>query len=129
MLLQSIHKKFQGTATYEWKASSDEFRENVIQPDMDPKMKAFLEAKMEKIFHKTFLLNFDKNTSVYAQEQVLEVHGDGFVPELSQDGIELSKFKNIQKKKIMVQKEFYGKNIVLNIIVFRIEIFYKYIGI
>lgn len=106
-------QKFQGTATYEWKASSDEFRENVIQPDMDPKMKAFLEAKMKKIFQKTFLLNFDKNNSVYKQEEVLDVHGDGFVPDLSQDGIELVTFKNIQKKKIVIQKEFYGKNFTI----------------
>lgn len=106
-------QKFQGTATYEWKASSEEFRESVIQPDMDPKMKEFLEAKMKKMFQKTFVLKFDKNSSIYKQEQLLDVKGDNFVPDLSRDGAKIATFKNIQKRQLTTQKEFYGKNFTI----------------
>lgn len=102
-------QSFQGKATYEWKANSEEFRKNVIQPDIPPEMAKFIEAKMKLMFHKTYVLEFNKTESLYKEEQLLDLHGDGFVPNNSDDGNEITYFKNIKTKNVVLQKELYGK--------------------
>ena len=73
-------QNFQGKVTYEWKASSEEYSKMIIQPDMDPVMKKFLEGKIKMMFHKTYILDFDKTASLYKEDRILDLHGDGFVP-------------------------------------------------
>lgn len=106
----TLAQNFQGKVTYEWKASSEEFRKNTIQPDMPPEMKKFLERKMELIFHKIFALDFDKSTSIYKEERIMTATGDDFVPNISDNGVNIASFKEVKAKELIVQKEFYGKD-------------------
>ena len=61
---------FQGTAIYQWKQSSEDFKNTVLaDPKMDPAMRKIIEERMNKMFNKTFVLNFDQNASVYTEEK------------------------------------------------------------
>jgi len=108
-----LAQNFQGKVTYEWKASSEEFRNNTIQPDMPPEMKKFLERKMELIFHKIYALDFDKSTSIYKEERIMTATGDDFVPNISDNGVNIASFKDVKAKELIVQKEFYGKDFTI----------------
>ncbi|CAM3598219.1 hypothetical protein [Flavobacterium psychrophilum] len=64
---------FQGTAIYQWKQSSEDFKNTVLSdPKMDPAMRKVIEDRMSKLFNKTFVLNFDKNISIYKEEKTLD---------------------------------------------------------
>ncbi len=102
-----------GKAIYEWKASSEDFRKQVILPNMAPELKAFLEEKMKKMFQKTYILHFGKNTSLYKQEDELDIKNGNFVPNLTNNGIELAYFRNIQTQEYVLQKEFASKNFII----------------
>jgi len=105
----TIAQSFQGKVTYEWKASSEEFRKNVIQPDMPPEMAKFIEAKMKLMFHKVYVLEFNKTNSLYKEERIMTATGDDFVPNNSDDGAKIAYFKKIKTKEFVEQREFYGK--------------------
>ncbi len=109
----TLAQNFQGKVTYEWKASSEEYSKMIIQPDMDPVMKKFLEGKIKMMFHKTYILDFDKTASLYKEDRVLDLHGDGFVPNNSDDGNEIAYFKDLKTKELVLQKEFYSKDFTI----------------
>jgi len=102
-------QNFQGKATYEWKASTEEFRKTVIQPDMAPEMKKFLERKMELMFHKVYVLDFDKTASIYKEDRLMTATGDDFVPNNSDDGVKITYYKNSKAKEFVELRELYGK--------------------
>ena len=109
----TVAQNFQGKVIYEWKASSEEYSKMIIQPDMDPVMKKFLEGKLKLMFHKTYILDFDKSASLYKEDRILDLHGDGFVPNNSDDGNEIAYFKDLKAKKMIIQKEFYSKDFTI----------------
>ena len=71
----SFAQDFQGTAIYQWKQSSEDFKNTVLaDPKMDPTMRKVIEDRMSKLFNKTFVLHFDKNTSVYKEAEKLDIN-------------------------------------------------------
>lgn len=105
----TIAQNFQGKITYEWKANSEEYKKMIIQPDMAPEMVKFLEAKIKLMFHKVYVLEFNKTNSLYKEERIMTATGDDFVPNNSDDGVKIAYFKNIKTKQFVEQREFYGK--------------------
>jgi GLPGLI family protein len=104
-------KDFQGKVIYEWKTSSEQFETEVLNdPKMDPQMRKFLEAKMNKMLQKTFVLNFDKTTSVYKEEEKLDLLNENVNSSWSPNGIDMIIYKNIQTKMYVINKDLMNRS-------------------
>ena len=102
-------QNFSGTAIYQWKLSSEDFKkETLSDPKMDSKMKAFIEERMKKMFSKTFVLEFNKNSSIYKEQH--ELSNNERVNDMSTMGINIALFKDIKNGTILIQKELMGKS-------------------
>lgn len=98
-----------GLAIYQWKSSPDEFKKQALSDSkMDSKMKAFIEEKMKKMFSKTFVLEFDKNSSIY--KELIEITNNETFTDMSANGVDLAIYKNIKDKTLLISKELMGKN-------------------
>lgn len=110
-------KDFQGMAVYESKTSMGEFNDRMKgNKDITPDMQKMIEERMKKMFEKTFILNFDKSTSIYKEEEKLDAPGQnqgGFRMMTSMMGGGGTYFKNIKEKKYTVDKEFMGKEFLV----------------
>ena len=110
-------KDFQGMAVYESKTSMGEFNDRMKgNKDITPEMQKMIEERMKKMFEKTFILNFDKSTSIYKEEEKLDAPGQnqgGFRMMTSMMGGGGTYFKNIKEKKYTVDKEFMGKEFLV----------------
>jgi GLPGLI family protein len=101
---------FQGTAIYQWKQSSEDFKNTVLaDPKMDPAMKKIIEERMNKMFNKTFVLNFNKNASVYTEEKKLDLNKQGNDSSWSPYGLIVSNYKNIKTKQSIIETDLMSK--------------------
>ena len=101
---------FQGTAIYQWKQSSEDFKNTVLaDPKMDPAMKKIIEERMNKMFNKTFVLNFDQNASVYTEEKKLDLNKQGSDSSWSPYGLIVSNYKNIKTKQSIIETDLMSK--------------------
>ena len=65
-------KDFQGMAVYESKTSTADFKKRFEgNKEMTPDMQKMIEERMKKMFEKTFILNFDKQASIYKEEDTV----------------------------------------------------------
>ena len=110
-------QNFQGMAVYESKTSTSDFAKNFEgNKEITPEMKTQIMERMKKMFEKTFILNFDKSTSIYKEEEKLDAPGQnqgGFRMMTSMMGGGGTYFKNIKEKKYTVDKEFMGKEFLV----------------
>ncbi|WP_310555921.1 GLPGLI family protein [Flavobacterium sp.] len=110
-------KDFQGMAVYESKTSTADFKSRFEgNKDITPEMQKTIEERMKKMFEKTFILNFDKNTSIYKEEEKLEApgtQGGGMRMMSSMMGGGGTFFKNVKDKSYSVDKEFMGKEFLV----------------
>ncbi|WP_369048425.1 GLPGLI family protein [Tenacibaculum sp. UWU-22] len=106
-------KNFQGRATYKSKTSID--LANFGRGDMSEQRKKEIMERMKSMLEKTYILNFDKTTSLYKEEEKLETPGQqqrGFrFRGLSGGGVE---YKNISENKLIESTEFFGKNFLIS---------------
>ena len=101
---------FKGVAVYESKASSEKFKAEVLSDEkMDPKMRKFIEDRMNKMLEKTFELSFDNFASLYKEQKKLDLNNENPSASISPDGINLAYYKNIKPKTAVVQKDLMGK--------------------
>ena len=104
-------------AVYESKTSMGEFKSRIEgNSQITPDMQKMIEERMKKMFEKTFILNFDKNTSVYKEEEKLEAPGQergGFRMMSSMMGGGGTYYKNLKEKSYTVDKEFMGKEFLV----------------
>lgn len=108
---------FQGMAVYETKTSAAEFMKGMSgNKDITPEMMKNMEERMKKMFEKTFVLNFDKSASIYKEEEKLEAPG------MQGSGRSMSSmmggggthYKNIKDGKVIIDREFFGKEFLIN---------------
>lgn len=108
---------FQGMAVYESKTSTADFKSNFANnKDITPEMQKNIEERMKKMFEKTFILNFNKNASVYIEEEKLDAPGQN-----NGGGRMMSSFlggggvhyKNIKEKNFAIAKEMMGKEFLI----------------
>ena len=106
---------FQGMAVYESKTSTADFMKGMSQNrDVTPEMQKAIEARMQKAFEKTFVLNFDKTSSIYKEEEKLEAPGQGGGRMMmSMMGGGGTHFKNVKEQKYAVDKEVFGKEFLI----------------
>jgi GLPGLI family protein len=111
-------QEFQGMAVYESKTSSADFKSNFAgNREITPEMQKMIEERMKSMFEKTFILNFDKNASIYKEEEKLEQagsQGGGMRMMGSMMGGGGTHYKNIKEQKFIVDKEFFGKEFLVS---------------
>lgn len=114
--IASAQKDFQGMAVYESKTSTADFAKNFDgNKDMTPEMKTQIMERMKKMFEKTFILNFDKSSSIYKEEEKLDAPGQngGGRMMASFMGGGGTYFKNVKEKQYTVDKEVFGKEFLI----------------
>jgi len=115
--LTSFAQEFQGMAVYESKTSTADFKSRMDgNKDITPEMRKMIEERMKKMFEKTFILNFDKTSSIYKEEEKLEAPGQGgsgFRMMSSMMGGGGTYYKNVKEKTFAVDKEFMGKEFLV----------------
>jgi GLPGLI family protein len=111
-------KEFQGMAVYETKTSTSDFKSRFAgNKDVTPEMQKMIEERMKKMFEKTFVLNFDKTVSIYKEEEKLDTPGQtggGMRMMSSMMGGGGTFYKNAKEKNFTVDKEFMGKEFLVN---------------
>lgn len=110
-------KDFQGMAVYESKTSTSDFKSRMSgNKDITPEMQKMIEERMKKMFEKTFILNFDKQASIYKEEEKLDApgqQGGGMRFMSSMMGGGGTYYKNAKDKLYTVDKEFMGKEFLV----------------
>ncbi len=110
-------KNFQGAATYESKTSTAEFTKRFAgNKDMTPDMQKMVEERMKKMFEKTFVLNFDKSSSIYKEEEKLDATGQGGSMSRmmnSMTGAGGTYYKDVKSKSYTDFREFMGKEFLI----------------
>lgn len=104
-------KDFFGKAVYQSKSSFDLSRFN--NRDMSEQQKKRIMSRMKNMLEKTYILNFNKNASVYQEEEKLEAprNGGGFrFGGLTGGGV---KYKNTITKSFLESQEFFGKKFLI----------------
>ena len=109
-------QNFQGMAVYESKTSTSDMASNFRgNREITPEMQKTIEERMKAMFEKTFVLTFDRNASIYAEEEKIESPGQqgGFRFMSSMMGGGGTHYKNVKDKLFLVDKEFAGKEFLI----------------
>jgi len=116
-MVSNAQKDFQGMAVYESKTSTADFKSRMSgNKDITPEMQKMIEERMKKMFEKTFILNFDKTSSIYKEEEKLDTPGQGgggMRMMSSMMGGGGTYYKNAKDKMFSVDKEFMGKEFLV----------------
>ncbi|RWX03695.1 GLPGLI family protein [Flavobacterium cerinum] len=108
-------QNFQGMAVYESKTSLGDMMPKLDSKDITPDMKKMIEERMKQMFEKTFILNFDKTSSIYQEEEKLGTPGgdNGMRMMSSFMGGGGKQYKNIKDKSLLIEKEMFGKEFLI----------------
>ena len=110
-------QEFQGMAVYETKTSTADFKKRMEgNKSMTPDMLKRIEEGMKSMFEKTFILNFDKQASIYKEEEKLDSPGQGGGMRMmmsSMTGGGGTFYKNVKDKSYVVDKDFMGKEFLV----------------
>jgi GLPGLI family protein len=115
-IVSHAQKDFQGMAVYESKTSTSDFKSQMSgNRDITPEMQKTIEERMKKMFEKTFILNFDKQASIYKEEEKLDTPGQGGGMRMMSSfmGGGGTYYKNVKDKAYVVDKEFMGKEFLV----------------
>lgn len=109
-------QSFQGMAVYESKTSTSDMTSNFRgNREITPEMQKQIEERMKAMFEKTFVLTFDKNASTYVEEEKIEATNQqgGLRMMSSMMGGGGTHYKNVKEKLFTVDKEFAGKEFLV----------------
>ena len=110
-------QEFQGMAVYETKTSTADFKKRMEgNKNMTPDIQRRIEEGMKSMFEKTFILNFDKQASIYKEEEKLDSPGQGGGMRMmmsSMTGGGGTFYKNVKDKSYVVDKDFMGKEFLV----------------
>lgn len=104
---------FQGKAYYFSKTTLD--MENFGGRQMSDQQKKQIADRMKSMFEKTFILTFNKEESIYKEEERLDAPGGGRGMRFG--GMSMGggdQYKNVKENKLMVENEFFGKQFLVN---------------
>ncbi|MES2486645.1 MAG: GLPGLI family protein [Bacteroidota bacterium] len=109
---------FQGMAVYESKTSLPDMGQ-MKGPggrEITPEMRKQFEERMKKAMEKTFILNFDKASSIYKEEEKLDAPGENGGMRMMANfmGGGGKHYKNVKEKKFALEKEVFGKEFLIN---------------
>lgn len=111
-------KEFQGMAVYESKTSTSDMKTMMGKnKEITPEMQKMIEERMKGMFEKTFILNFDRSSSIYKEEEKLDAPGGmggGNMRMMNSfTGGGGTFYKNVKDKTYTVDKEFMGKEFLV----------------
>ena len=112
----ALAQDFQGMAVYESKTSSADAKATLAgNRELTPEMQKMIEERMKKMFEKTFVLNFDRNASIYVEEEKIDAPGQGGGMRMMSNmmGGGGTHYKNVKEKVFTVDKEFFGKEFLV----------------
>ena len=104
-------KDFQGKAYYFSKTTLD--MENFGGREMSEQQKKQIAERMKSMFEKTFILTFNKEESIYKEEEKLEAPGGG----MRFGGFSMTggdQYKNVKENKMLIENEFFGKQFLID---------------
>lgn len=109
-------QNFQGMAVYESKTSLGDLMPKLDNKEITPEMRKMIEERMKQMFEKTFILNFDKTSSIYQEEEKLSGPGgdNGMRMMSSFMGGGGKQYKNIKDKSLLIEKEMFGKEFLVS---------------
>jgi len=111
--ITAFAQDFQGQAFYFSKTSVD--MDNFGGRQMNADMKKRIAERMKTMFEKTYVLTFNKEESIYKEEEVLEAPGQGRGFRMMMGSFTGgSQYKNVKTKKILQEQEFFGKQFLIN---------------
>lgn len=116
LLLSAQAQEFQGMAVYETKTNTADVKSKLEgNKDIAPDMQKMIEERMKQMFEKTNILTFDKNASIYKEEEKLDAPGQniGLKMMSSMMGGGGTYYKNVKEKTYTVDKEFMGKEFLV----------------
>ena len=103
---------FQGEATYKTQRSVDIKLDSTSNPGMTSDMQKQMQAMLKKQFQKTYMLSFNKEASIYKEEESLappQVGGSDFQVMVVDAGGSDVLYKNTKNKIYTDQKDTMGK--------------------
>jgi GLPGLI family protein len=103
-------KDFQGKAYYFSKSTMDM---GSWGGKMSEQQKKQIAERMKGMFEKTFILTFNKEESIYKEEEKLEAPGGGRGWGFSMSMGGGNEYKNIKENKLIVENEFFGKQFLV----------------
>lgn len=118
-LISFAQGNFQGQAVYESKRSIEAMTKNMPRPqgmNITPEMENQMKERMRKAFEKTYILNFDRTSSIYKEEEKLEANnsqGGMRMMMASMTGGGGTYHKDVKEKVFTVDKEFMGKEFLV----------------
>lgn len=108
----SFAQNISGRAYYESKTTVD--TDNFGGPEMSEQMKKTIMERMKSMLEKTYILTFNKNESVYAEEEKLETGTGGGLGMMMNSFSAGVQYKNLEKNQILEEREFFGKQFLIN---------------
>ncbi len=108
----SFAQEFQGKAYYFSKTTMD--MGNFGGRQMSEQQKKMIADRMKSMFEKTFILTFNKEESIYKEEEKLDAPGGGG---FRFGGFSMTggdQYKNIKDNKLLIEQEFFGKQFLIN---------------
>ena len=109
----SFAQDFQGKAYYQTKTTID--MDDFGGRDMSPERKKQIQERMKSFLEKQYILTFNKEESIYKEDEKLEAPGaggrgfGGFGSSLSGG----PKYKNVKSKEVLQDQEFFGKQFLI----------------
>ncbi len=109
-------QNFQGVAVYESKTNTSNMMGGFANNrELTPEIKARIEERMKGMFEKTFTLVFDKNTSLYTEDEKMDALGtnQGFGRMMSSSMSGGILYKNVKEKKFLQERDFFGREFLV----------------
>lgn len=101
-----------GRAYYESKTTVD--MDNFGNREMSEQMKKTIMERMKSMLEKTYILTFNKNESVYKEEEKLDVGASGGFGMMMNSFSAGEQYKNLETNQILEEREFFGKQFLIN---------------
>jgi GLPGLI family protein len=113
MCLQLCAQDFQGIVVYQSKIKLTKLFDSPQVPD---EMKKIIEERMKRNSEKTFIMHFDKTSSIYEQQKKIDLPiagmgGMRLMPNAADDDGKL--YKNIKENIIIEERDFMGKEFLI----------------
>ena len=115
MLLTTLtfaQKDFQGKAYYFSKTTLD--MENFGGRQMSEQQKKQIAERMKSMFEKTFILTFNKEESIYKEEERLDAPGGGGMRFGGMSMTGGNQYKKVKENKMLVENEFFWKQFLID---------------
>ena len=104
---------FQGKAYYMSKTTMD--MDGIGGPDASPERKKQIAERMKSFLEKEYTLTFNREASIYKEEEVLEAStgGRGGFGGFASSFTGGPKYKNVKSKELLQDQEFFGKQFLI----------------